>query len=106
MAGHEGSPGTLRSGQQAGPVARAPGLDADATEVLGALIQLPGGEPREPVTVETIAATCAAPRHLPSRQTDVLLCRRWFRQEAGVAGVGVTRGPLPRLALADSAVKY
>jgi hypothetical protein len=62
MAGHEGSPGTLRSGQQAGPVARAPGLDADATEVLGALIQLLGREPREPVTVETIAATCAAPR--------------------------------------------
>jgi AcrR family transcriptional regulator len=37
-----------------------PGMDADATEVFGALIQLLGREVREPFTVETIAAICAA----------------------------------------------
>jgi len=35
-----------------------PGLDADATEVFSALIQLLGREPREPFTVETIGAIC------------------------------------------------
>jgi len=37
-----------------------PGLDADATEVFGGLIQLLGREARQPFTVETIAAICAA----------------------------------------------
>jgi AcrR family transcriptional regulator len=37
-----------------------PGLDADATEIFSALIQLLGREPREPFTVEIIAATCTA----------------------------------------------
>jgi AcrR family transcriptional regulator len=37
-----------------------PGLDADATAVFSALIQLLGREPREPFTVETIAAICTA----------------------------------------------
>ena len=37
-----------------------PGLDADATEIFSALIELLGREPREPFTVEIIGATCTA----------------------------------------------